>query len=681
MIDFNNAPLQQDESQLRHAHSYEVSAEDIRERLNADVASFLRWLYCGRAFIKRSEARIGDISGQAGTSLAIELSGKEVGQWFDHATEQGGDLIALYRGYMGYAGTTAHFRQSLKEIAREFLHDPIEPDARVLWRSTPTLSPTEKILADSVRFGTCPRTENEVLGPPVATYKYLDVDGNILTGVTRYEPKSFRPWCFKVIDGEKKWVIGSPPVRPLYHLPELTNASEVVLVEGEGKADALARFNVVTTTIMGGAHAVDKTNWLPLAKKKIYIWPDNDDAGEKFAKAATAKLINIGCRIWIVPIPGGKPPKWDCGNCIGDGEDPLAVLATAIELLTDPNQLILTAGQFVAGFTSPEYLIDGIVQQSYLYSLTARTNHGKTAVAMYAGSTVARGLAFHGRETRQGSVLFLAGENSQDIRARFLVLAEHDKFDADRVPLYFIDGVINIAASLARIRDEAAKIPNLVLVIVDTAAAYYSGQDSNDNTQQGEFARLLRELIKLPGRPAVIVNCHPVKNASHDNLLPLGGSAFVNEVDGNLTLWSETDKQTSLHWQGKFRGPEFEAMAFDLRTVSCDRVRDSKGRRMPSVVAVPITEDGAERKEKVAEEEEKTVLRLIHVDKQASFTSMARAAGFVLPDGTPSKAKVQRVVERLKADKLVFKHRGSKYRLTKKGCREIKVKWDDDEDE
>ena len=681
VIDLNNAPPQQDnEVSPRTYVGGEVKVADIRARLAEDVRGFVMWLYSGRAFISRHEARIGNIYGEAGESLCIELGGAKAGQWFDHATDEGGDLIALYRGYMGYAGQ-ANFDRSLREIAADYFHDPIERD---IWRSHREQSPTQKILADSVRFGTKPKTEEEVLGAPTATYKYLDEKGNVIAGVTRYEPKTFRPWCFREVDGEKKWMIGSPAsgVRPLYHWPDIVKANNVVLVEGEGKADALAAFGVVTTTIMGGANAVDKTNWLPLAMKDICIWPDNDKAGHEFAHAAAAKLISIGCKIWIVTVPADKPEKWDCGDCIKAGEDPMPYLDSAVQVSTESTHgLIQSARQFVKNFPSPQYLIDGVIQRSYLYSLTARTNHGKTAVSMYLGQAVARGLPFHGRETFQGSVLFLAGENADDIRARFLVLAEHEKFDPETVPFYFIDGVIPIAANLQQMREEAAKIPDLVLVIVDTAAAYYSGQDSNDNAQQGDYARLLRELIKLPGRPAVVVNCHPVKNAAADNLLPLGGSAFVNEVDGNLILWSEADKQTSLHWQGKFRGPEFEAMAFDLRGATSDKVKDAKGRLMSSVVAVPITEAGAERKEKVAEEEAKTVMRLIHVDKQASFTSIARAAGFLLPDGSPSKAKVQRIVERLSKDKLVYKFHGSKYRLTKKGARIIKVKWDDDDEE
>ena len=206
-----------------------------------------------------------------------------------------------------------------------------------------------------------------------------------------------------------------------------------------------------------------------------------------------------------------------------------------------------------------------LLQRGYLYSLTARTNHGKTAVSD-VHRAVRRARRADARPRGQGgTVLLLAGENPDDIRARFLVLAEAYGFDAETIKIRFIAGVVNLRARMPQIRAEAETIDDLVLVIVDTAAAYFPGDETNNNTQQGAYARVLRELTTLPGKPAVIVNCHPIKNAARDNLLPMGGSAFVNEVDGNLTLWANTEKQTSLHWQGKFRGPEFEPMSFELR--------------------------------------------------------------------------------------------------------------------
>jgi AAA domain len=340
--------------------------------------------------------------------------------------------------------------------------------------------------------------------------------------------------------------------------------------------------------------------------------------------------------------------------------------------------LILTGAEFVKGFRPPDYLIDGMIQQSYLYSLTARTGHGKTAVAMYAAQCVARGTPVHGRKTKQGAVLFLAGENPDDVRARYIMQADQEGFDPANVPFYFIDGVIDIAASLPRIRAEAAKIPNLVLVIVDTAAAYFRGDEDNSNTQKLIFAQQLRRLTKLPGKPAVIVNCHPIKNATKDNLIPVGGGAFLNEMDGNLPLWADDKVCTLSPHLDKWRGVSFEPVSFDLKTAYCEKVVDAEGRQMPSVIAVPITEAIAERKAVMMENDEDTVLRLIHVDKHASFAVIAKRAGFVWPDGSPAKSKVQKIVERLKDEKLIFKYRGSKYRLTKKGCAVIKVEFEGD---
>ena len=74
--------------------------------------------------------------------------------------------------------------------------------------------------------------------------------------------------------------------------------------------------------------------------------------------------------------------------------------------------LLLSAEQFIAGFTPPAYLIDGIIQRGYLYSLTARTHHGKTAVSMYIAQCIARSEAMHGHSVKGGTVLLLAGGES-----------------------------------------------------------------------------------------------------------------------------------------------------------------------------------------------------------------------------------------------------------------------------
>lgn len=44
--------------------------------------------------------------------------------------------------------------------------------------------------------------------------------------------------------------------------------------------------------------------------------------------------------------------------------------------------LIQSKARFIADFEPPDYLLDGILQRRFVYSLTAQTGHGKTAVAL-----------------------------------------------------------------------------------------------------------------------------------------------------------------------------------------------------------------------------------------------------------------------------------------------------------
>ena len=47
-----------------------------------------------------------------------------------------------------------------------------------------------------------------------------------------------------------------------------------------------------------------------------------------------------------------------------------------------PSKLALSSAEFVAGFTPPDYLIAGLLQRRFLYSLTSPTGGGKTAIAI-----------------------------------------------------------------------------------------------------------------------------------------------------------------------------------------------------------------------------------------------------------------------------------------------------------
>ena len=229
-----------------------------------------------------------------------------------------------------------------------------------------------------------------------------------------------------------------------------------------------------------------------------------------------------------------------------------------------PARLAVSSAEFCAGFTPPDYLIDGLLQRRFIYSLTAATGTGKTAIALLLGALVDRGSRLGELEVAQGHVLFFAGENPDDIRMRWLAETQQFGLTPDDMGVYFVPGVFKFSEIHERIRDEMAN-NELALVIVDTSAAYYETADENDNVQAGAHARRLRHLVQLPGGPTILICCHPVKNATDDNLLPRGGGAFLAEVDGNLVCRKD-DSAVSLHWQGKFRGPDFAPMAFLLRT-------------------------------------------------------------------------------------------------------------------
>lgn len=250
---------------------------------------------------------------------------------------------------------------------------------------------------------------------------------------------------------------------------------------------------------------------------------------------------------------------------------------------------IVSSADFVSGFVPPDYHLDGIAQAGFLYALTAGTGTGKTAVLLALTASTALGTALCGRDVRKGRVVYFAGENPDDVRMRWLAMAHHAGFDPADVDVHFIAGTFSIPAAVARIGLDVERLGGADMIVVDTSAAYFQGEDENGNTALGKHARDLRQLCTLSGKPAVFVACHPTKNADPANLQPRGGGAFIAEIDGNLTLTKDAGL-AKLHWQVKHRGADFKPLFFALEFVTAPVLVDSKGRPVPTVMAVGMAD-------------------------------------------------------------------------------------------
>ena len=325
---------------------------------------------------------------------------------------------------------------------------------------------------------------------------------------------------------------------------------------------------------------------------------------------------------------------------------------------------IRESAAYIAEYVPADYLIDGLFQTAFLYSLTGPTGTGKTALTLLLAWLVANGGKLGDREVVQGNVLFCAGENPDELRQRVIGIADHcfGGWPAGRLHVLTpnVRNGLLTKVGIEQVRAYCAEVGGVRLVIVDTASAFFIGQDENDNVEMGNYARDLRaRLCTLPGSPTVLVPAHPVKKpASVEDCLPRGGGAFLAEVDGNLALWRQ-DETISLQIAGKFRGSPFDPIPFRLETVETVSVRDQRGRPVRTVLAQLVEATEAENDAGQARKAlEDAILAFTRVTSFASIRDMAIGAGLIGPEDSPREnnkgyQRAKRAIRRLLTQKLI----------------------------
>ncbi|WP_103654427.1 AAA family ATPase [Agarilytica rhodophyticola] len=426
-LDFSSADDQIDLDEQEIA----PSAHEVKSRLLDQLPNVLNYLF-PEGKEKQKQFVVGDIDGNRGKSLVVELHGSKAGVWHDFATNESGDIFDLWAHHKGF------------DIRRDF--------ARVIESASQWLGNVPAFQSAPKRKKSPPMDD---LGPVTAKWDYHDTTGHLVVRVDRFDPPSgkvFRPWDVKARKHQ------APKIRPLYQQPAIAVNDTIIFVEGEKCADALISTGNIATTAMGGANTlVDKTDWSPLKNKHVLIWPDNDEAGSTYAKNVSQAIVAAGAAsVSILEIPKDKPKKWDAADAISEGVDVNEFIKSCrfIEVKKKMASLQLTdwhaSDRFKGEPKARDWLIEHIFPLAQVSLLAASGGVGKSFLLAQLAREVAafNGLRFNaptlfgGDLMRKGASVYITAEDDAiEIHLRLNTLGDipHHLY---AVPLPDAGGVI-----------------------------------------------------------------------------------------------------------------------------------------------------------------------------------------------------------------------------------------------
>jgi len=248
-------------------------------------------------------------------SLHIQATGVKAGLWFRFGDAVGGNCFGLVQRYK----PALSFRQRLELVAD--VYGIVETKTNAAQRRAPEVESAQVV------------SEHR--------YPVIDGKGEVIAVHMRQDlaDGGKRVWWERP-DGTRGLPEGMKLTQlPLYraHMLQDSPTAPVIICEGEKDADACVDAGFLALGTYGADVIPEEDVLRPLKGHRVYVWPDNDAAGEKHGNAVAERLAMMGIDVTVL--------RWEDAPEKAGAADWFAMGKTADDL----RMLAKTCPRFVAG--------------------------------------------------------------------------------------------------------------------------------------------------------------------------------------------------------------------------------------------------------------------------------------------------------------------------------------------
>ena len=412
---------------------------------------------------------------------------------------------------------------------------------------------------------------------PDAIYPYHDANGALIFEKVRYPGKRFvqrKP----TEKGGYEYKLGDVK-KPLYHLPEVLVANEIIVCEGEKDADNVRALNlgsrdksvyVAATTNFDGAGKWRDEYSVYFAGKKVVIFPDNDEPGRKHAEQVARSVYPYAAGVKIVPLPG-LPEKGDVSDYVQShgAADLVEEIKQAPRWhpTTGEDRILISADQFASSTpVEVDWMVEGIIQRGANGFFCAEPKGGKSWAALDLAISLALGISWlEFRVSRPFRVAFVSREDNPSLTAWRLRHLFQGK-DAPEPGLLATNLYINSRAQTPELMlDQPEQVAELITVLKDRQIEFaifdvfnvMHAADENDNTQMRQVLRQLSAIQTAVGCGIGVVHHYNKATTGSMTRRLRGSSAIAGWAEWliGISLDNEETKTRRLEFELKAATP------------------------------------------------------------------------------------------------------------------------------